>query len=272
MLHRARKENFPKLSVEQQSLIIVTTEHINLTGLTLPTFINTLNLIARKGYLFGISIFEKKYHKLFKDLQKPSVYETILKKMENHKNNNISREDRLKYFEPIVKSLVPQKHIREAQEIINEDLTLSSLFQDSAFIFNGHTNENVSYIILSPHRNIDRLLNKLNEGEFLKNIQDQEIWFDTVNNNLYYMGGSINLGNIRKSKEVLTALFSQDTPEKILFYQIPESSRDEFNIVEQKSYYDSFLRVLKKDIRLKKIFDLHQDRLEIRHDYIDHAH
>lgn len=272
MLYGSRKTQYPKLSEDEQSILVVTKEHVALTGLTVPTFINTLNSIGRKGYLFGISIYEKKYHKLFKDLQKPNVYGEIMKQLEGSKKNVISRDDKRKFFEPLVKALVPQKHVRDTEEIIEENITISELFADSLKIFEGHTEENVSYVLLSPYRDLNRLLTKLNDGETLKSIQDQEIWFNPLNNTLYYFSGSIYLGNIKRAKEALLALFSQNYPEMIYFDDIPESSGDSFNKKEQKAYYDSLLRVLGKDLKLKDIFILHHDHFEIKLEHRDHAH
>jgi hypothetical protein len=75
LLRNSRKNHSPKLPEEEQNILIVTKEHIAMTGLTVSTFINTLNQIAKKGYLYAICIYEKKYHEQFKKLSEPEVYE-----------------------------------------------------------------------------------------------------------------------------------------------------------------------------------------------------
>jgi hypothetical protein len=272
LLRSARKTQFPELPEEEQNILIVTKEHIEMSGLTLTTFVNTLNQIGKKGYLYGISIFEKKYHNLFKKLSEPEVYEEIMDKLTKSKQNTISSTDKKRYFEPLIQLLVPKKYIRSSEEIYEDDVSYSALFDESTKVLSGHTENNICYVLLSPYRDIDRLLTKLRNNEPFKEIQDEEIWFDPIADTLHYFGGSLDLGRIIKGKEVLLALFSQDEPSKILFYQIPESSGDEFNLKEQKSYWDSMNRILNKDLKLKRIFDLHQDRLEIKPQYRESAH
>ena len=122
--------------------------------------------------------------------------------LEGSKKNTLSDGDKRKYFKPLIKTLVPQKHVRNVSEVIEEEVTLSELFADSNKNFEGHTEENVSYILLSPYRDLNRLLSKLNEGESLKDIQDQELWFDPLNDTLYYFGGSLYLGKKKEAKRI----------------------------------------------------------------------
>lgn len=271
MLHRSRTQQNPKLPEEEQIILIITKEHIALTGLTVPTFINTLNKIGHKGYLFAFSIYEKKYHSLFREFQTPQFRKKFIAAIESDQKNKIPKSENIKIGDPFLK-LVPDKFKADASEALNEDLTYSQLLQDSQAIFKDHNEKVVSYVILSPYRKIEKLLSKLEVGDKFEDIQDQEIWYNFILNTFHYNGGALDIGKTKRAKEVFKALFSQDRPSVIFFDEVPESSQDAFNKKEQKAYYDSINGFLSKDLKLKKIFSLHQDRLEIQPDYRDKAH
>ena len=271
LLFRSRQQTIPPLPDEQQHLLIVTKEHIQTTNLDIPVFINTLNLIGRKGYFFALSIFEEKYHPQFREFQTPQFYNKFIKSIESNEKNTLSKEQKEKLYEPFLK-LVPKKLNHDFQELINEDLTVSTLLTESKEVIGGHSSEVVSYILLFPYRKIDSLLSRLENGESFEGIQDQEIWFEVITNSFHYNNGAIDVGKTKRAKEVFKALFSQDTPTCVYFDEIPESSQDSFNKKEQKAYYDSLNRFLLKDLKLKQIFELYQDRFEIRPEYRDKAH
>jgi len=58
LLSRAQKQPVSALPEEKQGTLILREEHVKMSGLFLPAFINTLKILSDRGYLVFVALFE----------------------------------------------------------------------------------------------------------------------------------------------------------------------------------------------------------------------
>ena len=273
LVQSSRIQTNPELSEEQHGILIVTKEHISLSQLSIPVFIKTIDQLAAAGYLQALSIFEDKWHQQLVDLQRPDTFADVLSQLESSDQDTWTATQKTKSINPLMQQLVPQKYHAEFQEYIaTEDIAYSTLLQSFQDEVGDHQPDDTCIIVLSPFRQLARLIKKLEDEVRFEDIKDPDIWYDSLSHTLHYFNDSLPLGKATRAHEALRALFATNTPDTLYFSDIPESSQDPKHKRELRAYYDSLYGALGKDPRLKDIFSLHSDRIEIKSEYQAQTH
>ena len=195
LVQSSRIQTNPELSKEQHGILIVTKEHIALSGLTIPVFIKTIEQLATAGYLQALSIFENKWHQQLIDLQRPDTFAHVLSQFESSDKNKWTGSQKTKRIKPLMQQLVPQKYHAEFQEYIaTEDIAYSTLLQSFQDEVGDHQPDDICIIVLSPFRHLARLIKKLEDEVRFEDIKDPDIWYDSYSRTLHYFNDSLPLG------------------------------------------------------------------------------
>lgn len=274
LVFRAQKNKVPKLDLEQQHTFQITKEHIAQAGLTIPVFINTLQDLAKKGYLIdATSVFEEKYHPKLQEALSDEKYDEI---QEAFRKLDIPEfQEKLKTVAAdLIEKTAPAYIPVDRAEIMKEDITIPALFDKFRDVYKDHSPEMVSMIMLSPFRSIERLLEKLNAGIAFDDVKDEGIWYDPIAYEFHFDDKCVSTayqGKPTLAHFALATLFAQFEESRIDYADIPGFDIDN-KTKEKKRYFDALKGFIEKHSRLPEIFSVHTDHLEIHESYLEHPH
>ena len=264
---------YPKLSEELKHTLKITKENLASADLTIPVFINTLAELTRKGYLTALSVFEDKYHPEILKFLDDAEYAKTLKELEKIDTSAFIEKYKMAIADSLQETAPANvQGIRE--EILSEEIDIKTLLDTSREALQGYTPEVVSTVVLSPFRDIERLLEKMNDGIAFEAVKDAGIWYDSIAHELHIDDTTISTSYQNKPTKAhfaLQALFKQFGEPQIDYVDIPEFDLDHMD-TEKKSYRDSLNRLLKKHPRLKELFTVHTGHLSIQGDFLEHPH
>lgn len=258
VLFRANKQKLPKLTDEEQHTITVTKEHLSNDRISISVFINTLQTLAERGYLFATCIFESEYHDKIREVFSDEVFVPAMQKISEDSKNSLNDEQKLKLANAMKELLPPNlKAEFDVEEFANEEITVTDLFTDTRSAFKGHKDDTVAKVILFPFRDIDKVRTQMNDGKTFDEIIDADVWY---NENKY----EFHIG-----KESIPTSY-QDKPniEHYILQFIPEHLDDgviwydEVESRTSRSIKDALLKFVAKNKKLEDIFTIHANRLQ----------
>ena len=174
----------------------------------------------------------------------------------------------------LLEKTAPANIRADREEVMKEDVSMTSLLEEFREAYKGYTPDVVSLIILSPFRSIERLLEQVNAGVSFDDVKDEGVWYESDTHEFHFDDTSISTGYQGKpNKEhfVLQALFNQFEEPRIDYADIPEFDHDNVE-KDKKAYVDALARFVKKHPRLSEIFSVHSDGLVIHESYLEHPH
>ena len=269
LLLRARKQTIPPLTEEQKHTLKVTKEHLTTAGISIPVFANTLQILAEKGYLLGVTIFEDKFHS---EIQKALSDENLQQKIAGLGKIDTSEFMRQfkEHFADSLEKIIPANMVLDRDALMEDkDITLPSIIGDALGALAGHTSDDVAIVPLMPFRSIERVLEKMNDGVKFDEVQDVGIWYDSKNYVFHIDEDTVSTAYQHKpNKEhyVLSVLFGKGGESIIDYTDVPEF--DNSHDGEMRSYRDALDRFIRKHPELPKIFIVHADHLEILPEYL----
>lgn len=256
LLFRVRKQAVPKLSDEEQHTLTVTKEHLQGANLSIPIFINTLNTLADKGYLTAVSIFEKEYHQKMRDAFVDDNFNLALGELSRHGLDKLSSEQKIALGQSLEK-LAPPQYKLDTEALIKSDISYKDFLDDAKVAFEKHSDEDISKIILFPFRDIDLLLEKMNNGSSFDEVQDSSIWYDGVKYE-FHVGDDV----------IPTSYQGKPNVEHYVFEKLYDCFDDgvigyeDIDGHKRESLKSNLQKFIKKHKRLRKIFKIRKDRLE----------
>jgi hypothetical protein len=255
---RSVKHKLPKTSEIEKHTLTVTTENIETTKLSIPVFINSLQPLHDKGYLIAVSIYEKEYHEKIREYATDVKEEEVLKLLKEKGLTEFPLEAK-KVFADIVEKMIPTNANVDfdRQSILNEKLTFEEYLNDTRQLRANHKDTDVSIVLLSPFRDINKLLEKMNSGKTFDEIQDSSIWYDSKKYQ-FHIGKEV----------VATSYQGKANVEHYILELLPENLKDGVIGFDQVDEYKSvplrnnLNKFVKKNERLPQIFKVYKDRLE----------
>lgn len=255
LLFCARKQQLPKLPEEDQYLLTVTKEHLKGANLSIPVFVNTLKTLHERGYLTAVSIFEDGYHEKIREVFKDENYNLLLEQLSVHKNNVLTIEQKKIFVDTLEKMAPPNLRIGNGA-FLEEKITFTDLLNDSKRILNNHKDDDVSLVVLMPFRDIEKLLEKMNNGKSFDEIQDSRIWYDNTKYE-FHIGNTVILVSYQGKPNIehyVLARIYECTDESVVWY-------DDISDYTPRALKDALLKFLKKNKKLVNLFTVHADRL-----------
>lgn len=253
--------------------LVVTKEHLDKSRISITVFINTLNLLDKKGYLLGVTIFEDKYHSAIEELFKEPNYQNTLAQIEAL-DTELAMQQGIESITDILESKAPQNFTFDREVLKDEKITLGDTINSVKHLFANHSKNDIGIVLLSPLRSIDRLLRMMNEGINFDDVKDSGIWYDKDNFLFYIEDEAIPTSyNNKPNKEhfILSALFKTGVS-RIHYDDIPEFDSSKHEEVEMKSFSDAFLRFIAKHPKLPNIFTVQKYQLDINKKYLEHTY
>jgi hypothetical protein len=255
-LFHSRKQKIPKLSKEEQHILIVTEEHIAKENITIFTFLNTLRVLNEMGYLMATGIFENEYHEKIRDAFKDENYNFAQAELSKINNGKLTTEQK-EVLANEIKRMLPPGEIFDQEAFDREDITYKELFDPAKLLLENHKDDEVAIVTLMPFRDIDRLFEKMNAGQGLDEIQDTSNWYDG-HNCVFHLG----------TKTVSAMYHGKANVEHDILKRIKECLHDGVvwyeDVSEHKptSLRRRLIDFVNKDEELKNIFTVYSDRLE----------
>lgn len=255
LLFRANQQKVPKLSEEEQHTLTVTKEHLDGAKIPIPVFLNTLKTLSDKGYLTALGVFENEYHQEIRNVFEEKQYSQIISKISDNGLNELSEAQKTALADGIEKMLPPGTNF-DRKGFIQEGVTLKDILDDSRKVLKDHKDEDVAVVILFPFRDINTLLEKMNLGQSLSQIQDSGVWYDSVKYE-FHIGDEI----------IPVSYQGKPNVEHFVLEKLNDCLADgligfeDITAHTPSSLRHSLLRFVEKDERLRSIFKVHSDRL-----------
>ncbi len=275
LLFRARK-HAPEFDEKQQHTLTVTKEHLASAGLTIPVFSNTLNILADKGYLTGVVVFEDSYHAKIRDAVTEKNFNALLERFDSTEAEVLAQRLQEAAVVNVAKVAPPNLPMsREMQEALaQESRTLREMLNDSREMLVRHSDQDIAIAVLLPFRSIDRLLEKMNSGLSFEEVQDTGIWYDAQRYEFHFedeVMSTANRGTATLVHPILNALFNTGIDYVAEYSDLPDFD-DNDRAKENKRYADAVRHFITKYASLAEVFKVYSDRVELLEPYRSEIH
>lgn len=271
LLYSTKKQRFPKLSEEEQSTLYVTKENLSEANISILVFMYTLNYLDQKGYLFAYSGTSKEFHEDKNQLLNKETFEKVLSEIENKDTTELEEKAKEATIE-LAKKTFPTNIDIDLNKLSEEEFSLTELLEDGKKLLENYDEETVSVVLLNPFRSIEKLFEKLNNGEKFDDIQDQDVWLDANKCELHIGKEIIKTSYQNRSTYAQFALETLFT-----HYNLTSSKEIEYKDVdvydiandkqkEDKRFRDSLNGLFKKNPKCKEYFTVKTDGLALNID------
>lgn len=241
----------------ERNIIYVNKEDLAEAGLSIPTFINTLELLTDKRYLISAPTIESK------------DYHTIKEVFSKFRDEDIQVLDqKLKdAFDKVSQKILPVNSEFNLSD--SKHISVKDMFEQTEKLLKSSDKSSFLIITLMPFRSISRLLEKLNSGISFDDIQDDEIWYDNQNLKLHVGKKVVNTsykGGPSRAHFLFDFLFNK-SKDLIVDYSDISQFDMENKTKENRAYADSVRNLFRRNKWLKPVFSVHSDRLEVNKNY-----
>jgi hypothetical protein len=264
--HRRQQQVFKNLwTPEQLYTLHITKEHVADAGLTIPVFLNTLEEIAKKGYLSNTPIIDQKYRDQLANTI-AGDYDTEIKELLSKADTPEVQQKLKAGIATIFKNTTPHDHEFDEEDFMASKITLEDLVNGGLQAITD-TTDLVAVVVLMPFRSIERLLSQMNSGVAFNDVKDPGLWYNPESFTLHFNDKQYSTkyrNDPSKIHFVFQALFL--APNETLDYStIPEPDTN-------KAYYDSLYNFIEKHPELEPVFAVYSDRIEIKPEHLTDVH
>jgi hypothetical protein len=265
VLHRQQQVFKNVWTAEQLNTLQIKKEHVIDAGLTIPIFLNTLEEIAKKGYLSNTPIIDQKHRNQLADV-KAGKHQTEITDL-LLKVDTIETQEKLKAgIAKIFRNTLPHDYEFNEAGFMASEINIEDLMTAGMEAFTD-TTDLVAVVVIMPFRSIERLLSKMNEGIAFNEVKDPGLWHDASSYTLFFNDQKY-LTKYRndpiKAHFVFQVLFSKPT-ETLDFNSIPDAESN-------KVYFDSLSHFIEKHPDLEPIFAITSSSITINQDYLKDVH
>jgi hypothetical protein len=257
MLWRVNKQQISKSSPEKLATLRISRQVLIDAGLTIPELSNYLNWLAERHYVNGVVVFDDSYRRILKRYMSGEAGKEVNDALEKYdKGDGKGKADEM-FSEHLKIQLPPDKELDE-EALANESVSFSELSSSGFELIKNLRPNEIALVVLLPFRDIDRLLERIGDGENPKKIKDEGTWYDSKN--CIFHIGQDTIPTIHQSKPnnehyVLLHFENAKKTGKIWF--------DEIDGFRRESLRRSMYRFIEKDTRLPGLFSVHSDRIEV---------
>lgn len=268
------KQQFSQgLSPQQKATVTVTRQLINDAGITVHQFCSVLRKLSAKGYTWHFVVYdEEKRKKLNEFLASDDRKKYLLTLKEKHTKET---SDKLKSsLKQTINSNLREGEELTDEEIQDDEIRLSEAAETGFELFEQLEPHEIGIVILLPFRSVDRLIEKMEDGIKFDQVQDADIWYDAQKYRLHvgsFVFTTAHRGTPIKAHFILDALFNNSS-EFVVDYSDVDTSDPVDSRKSDKAFADSLRTFIKHNGKLKDIFNVYSDRLEINSQYQDHIH
>ncbi len=264
--HHRQQQVFKNVwTPEQLHTLHITKEHVSDSGLTVPVFLNTLEEIAKKGYLNNTPILDQKHRTQLADVHAGGYNREIIDYLSKVDTPEV--QQKLKAgIATIFKNTLPHDYEFDEEDFMASNITVEELMNEGLKTITDTTNL-VAVVLLMPFRSIERLLSQMNSGVAFNDVKDPGLWYNPESFTLHFNDKEYSTkyrNDPSKTHFVFQALFS--APSEMLDYtDIPDAEKP-------TQYYYSLLHFIKKHPELEPVFTLTKGSIEIKPEYKNDVH
>lgn len=269
LLLRARIQNNPGLTDEQQHTLTITKEHLVKTQISIPVFLNTLQMLNDKGYLIAVSTFEDDFRKQIGEALTKENFEKLLVDV-GRADTGVVVQKIQEVARAYIDKIAPQNFTPDWSAEPLEEMTLASILNDGREVIVNSSPDTVSTVIILPFRSIERLLEKINSGMSFNEVQDAGIWYDAFKYEFHFheqVLSTANRGTATIVHFVLDALFSGTGGSVVDYSYVAEFNEQRGFAKENKRHADAMRHFVSKHSVVSDVFKIYSDRIEIAEPY-----
>jgi len=257
MLHRANKQKVPSVSAEEAATIRISRQILTDAGLTVPELANYLRWLADKGYLLHIVVFDNHVRKQIDETMSGKNGAKINKALQEKEEANESKEFDSAVIEFIKPKLPPGKELDENM-VYEEKFKPSELSKDGYSMFKKLRPDEIALVVILPFREIERLHERIGDGEEPKDIKDEGTWYD-ADEHIFHLG----------EETIATSYNGKKNTEHYVLVKFEEGRKtgkihfDEIDGFRPETLRQAMYRFVEKNDRLNNIFKVRTNRVEV---------
>lgn len=273
MLSRSKQQFSHGLTEEEKVTLHISRQVLSDSALTVPELTNSLQNLSKRGYTWHITIFDEHFRSQAKQFidseQFPDAIEKISKELDNKETSEKLNKTIVEEF----KKIKPPNINISLDDDKKELPKTTDLLKDGLGVLNKMRSDQIALVILMPFRDINTLYEKMNKGMRFELVQDTDIWYDH-GKKILHVGTAEFLtqyrGTTSRTHFILSSLFKNLNKELTIDF----STVEEFDEIHNgnKKHYDSIHNFVKKNDKLKDIFEIYTDRISINLKYKDDVH
>lgn len=269
MLSRARQQFSHGFTDEEKATLFISRQILADSDLTVPELANSLQRIAKKGYIWHMVLFDEHLRSQINDFIGSDQYQDILGKLGKELDTKeVSKKLHKATIDDFSKMIPPSVNINP--DDTEEELPkFTELFEDGLEVFKKLRPDEIGFVLLMPFRNIEMLYQKVGAGERFDDIQDDGFWYDNKNLEFHIDGQIIKTSYQNKPNlvhTVLNAFFSKPDISKVEYEEMIG-----FDVTKGNgAYRDAMRKFVKKHPKLKDMFSVHEYDTEFHPDGYTH--
>lgn len=257
MLWRSNRQRIPKLELAEQAVLKINRQVLRDAGLTVPELANYLTWLAERHYAEGIVIFHDKYRERVKKEMDGDAGKRItvaLQTLDKEAGDGKAKQMVIEH----IKSKLPHHMELDEEEVEADGVSMSDLSGEGYKLFKRLQPDEISLVVLFPFRSVERLLERIGDGEKPSEIKDEGTHYDHEKH-IFYIGEEpipvSHQGKENIEHHVLIHFEQAKKTGKIWF--------DDIDGFRPNSLKRAMYRFLEKDKRLEALFSVHRDRIEV---------
>lgn len=269
LLLRARIQNNSTLTDEQQHTLTINKEHLDKAQISIPIFLNTLQVLGDKGYLIAVSTFEDGFRKQIGEALTKENFDKLLTEVERTDTGALVQKIQ-EVARGYIDKIAPHNFTPDWSAVPLEEMTFASMLSDGREAMVNSSPDTVSTVIILPFRSIERLLEKINSGMSFNEVQDTGIWYDASKYEFHFheqVLSTANRGTATTAHFILDALFSKTDETVIEYTDVAEFDKELDRTKENKRHADAMRHFVSKHSVVSDVFKIYTDRVEIAEPY-----
>lgn len=268
MLSRSRQQFSHGLTDEEKATLFISKQILADSGLTVPELANSLQRIAKKGYIWHMVLFDEHLRSQINEfIDSDQYHETLEKLSKELDNKEVSEKLHQAIIDDFSRMIPPSVHIDPSED---EELPkFTELFNGGLEVFKKLRLDEIGFVLLMPFRDTETLYQKIGAGEKFDDIQDDGFWYDNKNLEFHIDGEVIKTSYQNKPNLVhivLNAFFSKPDVSKVEYEEMVG-----FDITKGNNpYRDAMRKFVKKHPKLNTMFSVHEYHTEFHPDKYEH--
>lgn len=257
------QKNDPKLSEEQKLLLAIKEHHLEQAKISLPVFHNTLRYLYKRGYIQAIPILDNSEHDEIEKFISDKGYSEVLSHIPQNDPEFLTEQGKEKIAEDFQK-VIPPNYRLDKSALNQDDTTQKEFLNFTRNVLKYHSRDVVEYVAVWPFRSVERLLEKLDEGQDFDEIQDSGTWYDPINYKFHF--GNIVIDTSYQGKpnteHFVLELFNEYVDDGVIGFE-------DIHAHTPPALKRAMIRFIDKDHKLKQLFTVHSTYVTINKDYLE---
>ncbi len=266
MLSVSQQQFFKSTNAVERATLTITKQLINDAGLTIPEFTNASHILSEQGYIWHLIIFDNRIRQHVAIALDPKISREIIERLESSPEylSNL-KLDVLKHF----KIALPSGTKLDIEDFFDKEITIKEAALAGIEVLKKWDTKDIATVILMPFKDINRLMNRLKNGEDFDKATKEGFWYNQNTYEFYIDEKIISTsyqGKPNKEHYILVEFFIKPGLTTFDYEELANFDK----AIGTQPYRDAMRKFLKKHPNLKRIFTVREYNTEFHPHRYEH--